>query len=123
MKKGIILICLTILFLSSCSKDSNQGFETKLEGVWLLQNISTGSKLTFESKNFTIQSGTVTIIGTFELNNNQMSGQVVSRSGAHNEGLQPDTFTGNVEIWNNKVTFTDFSGNWRGVFSTWYQKQ
>lgn len=121
--KNIILILTLVLFTISCSNDDNQNNQTELEGVWLLQNISTGAKLTFENNNFTIQSGTVTINGTFEISNNQMNGQVVSRSGANNGGLQPDDFTGNFDISNDRVTFTNFSGNWSAVFSTWYGRQ
>lgn len=44
--------------------------------------------------NFIIKYGTVTIIGTFKLINNQKSGQVVSRKRANNGGLQPDSFSG-----------------------------
>ena len=119
------------IFAISCSKSDNNSENnqatiqttTSLEGNWLLQNITSGAKLTFTGNNFTINSGTVIIKGTFTLVSNQMSGQVVSRSGANNGGLQPDTFTGNVSIANNKATFTNFSGNWNAVFSTWYGKQ
>jgi hypothetical protein len=117
------LICAIVLFTISCSNDDNQNNQTELEGVWLLQNITTGARLTFENSNFTIQSGTVTIRGTFEIQNNQLKGQVVSRTGANNGGLQPDNFTGNFDVSDDRVTFTNFSGNWRAVFSTWYGRQ
>lgn len=126
MKNFITLFISILIFcFSSCSSndDNNNKTSTSLEGNWLLQNIPTGAKLKFEGSNFTIKSGTVTIIGTFKLINNQMNGQVVSREGANNGGLQPDSFTGKVEISNNRATFTDFDGNWRAVFSTWYGKQ
>lgn len=125
----ITLLFITVSF-SSCSNDDIENQESSptqasslLEGNWLLQNIPNGAKLNFSNNSFTINSGTVTIKGSFTLINNQMKGQVVSRSGANNEGLQPDTFTGNVAILNNRITFTDFTGNWRAVFSTWYGKQ
>jgi hypothetical protein len=118
-----LLICAIVLFTISCSNDDNQNNQTELEGVWLLQNITTGARLTFENSNFTIQSGTVTIRGTFEIQNNQLKGQVVSRTGANNGGLQPDNFTGNFDVSDDRVTFTNFSGNWRAVFSTWYGRQ
>ena len=129
--KKLSLMLLIAVFTISCSKSDNNSTNnqaptqttTSLEGNWLLQNITSGAKLTFTGNNFTINSGTVTIKGTFTLVSNQMSGQVVSRSGNNNGGLQPDSFTGNVSILNNKVTFTNFSGNWLAVFSTWYGKQ
>ncbi len=52
-----------------------------------------------------------------------MNAVAVNRSGANNAGLQPNTFSGKIAIAGNKVTFTEFDGNWRAVFSTWYQKQ
>jgi hypothetical protein len=79
--------------------------------------------LTFEGQNWKLESGTVTITGTFTLSGNTMNAVAVNRSGANNAGLQPNTFTGNIAIAGNKVTFTEFDGNWRAVFSTWYQKQ
>lgn len=124
--KKLSLYCLLFIVIgfSSCSdNEKNSQTTTSLEGDWLLQNIPSGARLKFSNNNFTINSGTVTIIGTFTLTNTQMSGQVVSRSGANNGGLQPDTFTGNVSISDNRATFTDFSGNWRAIFSTWYGKQ
>lgn len=127
---AITLLLITVSF-SSCS--SNNDIENQessptqasslLEGNWLLQNIPNGAKLNFSNNNFTINSGSVIIKGTFTFTGNQMSGKVISRSGVNNEGLQPETFTGNVAILNNRVTFTDFTGNWRAVFSTWYGKQ
>ena len=132
--KKLSLIFLIFIATISCSKSENNEITsnsspaiiqttTSLEGNWLLQNIPNGAKLNFTNSNFTINSGTVTIKGTFTLINNQLNGQVVSRSGANNGGLQPDTFTGNVAILNNRATFTNFSGNWNAVFSTWYGKQ
>ncbi|KEY18715.1 hypothetical protein [Kaistella antarctica] len=128
MLKKILFFTIAILLIG-CGRDENQtnqtseNNETKLEGVWFLQNNSNGSKLTFEKSNFTIKSGTVTINGTFHILNNKITGQTISRSGANSNGLQPDNFTGNFEISNNRVTFTNFDGNWRAVFSTWYGKQ
>ena len=101
MIKKLLLYTIILLTLG-CSSDDNQGNQTELEGVWLLQNIPTGARLTFEKNNFTIQSGSVTINGTFEISNNQISGHLVSRSGENNEGLQPDNFTGDYEISNIK---------------------
>ncbi|TXD48161.1 MULTISPECIES: hypothetical protein [unclassified Polaribacter] len=121
MKK--ILICIIILFSISCSNNDIQNNQTELEGVWLLQNITNGAKLTFESKNFTIQSGSVTITGTFELSNSQINGKVVTRNGTSSNLLQPNTFTGNFEISNDRVTFSNFSGNWRAPFSSWYSRK
>jgi hypothetical protein len=122
MKKLIIYSILFIsTFFSSCS--DNETTTTSLEGTWLLQNISTGAKLTFQGQNWTLNSGTVTITGTFTLANNKMSGKAVTRTGASSNLLQPDTFTGNIAILNNKVTFTNFSGNWIYPFSSWYQKK
>ncbi len=125
--KHLLLSILLILILSSCSSsDDTQAPSqntTSLEGVWKLQNIQTGSKLTFEGQNWKLESGTVTITGTFTLSGNTMNAVAVNRSGANNAGLQPNTFTGNIAIAGNKVTFTNFSGNWYAVFSTWYQKQ
>ena len=123
---GVLLLSFTILFSCSSSNDDNQTPSqntTSLEGVWKLQNIQTGSKLTFEGQNWKLESGTVTITGTFTLSGNTMNAVAVNRSGANNAGLQPNTFTGNIAIADNKVTFTNFSGNWYAVFSTWYQKQ
>jgi hypothetical protein len=123
---GITIFFLILLF--SCS-NNNDEIQTpsqntsSLEGVWKLQNIQTGSKLTFEGQNWKLESGTVTITGTFTLSGNTMNAVAVNRSGANNAGLQPNTFTGNIAIAGNKVTFTNFSGNWYAVFSTWYQKQ
>jgi hypothetical protein len=119
---------LIFIIFSSCSNSNDDNQTTSqntssLEGVWKLQNIQTGSKLTFEGQNWKLESGTVTITGTFTLSGNTMNAVAVNRSGANNAGLQPNTFTGNIAIAGNKVTFTNFSGNWYAVFSTWYQKQ
>lgn len=125
MKKVLIYFVLFIAIGSSscCDSQTNSQNTTSIEGIWKLQNISTGAKLTFQGQNWTLKSGTVTIIGTFTLNKNQMSGKAVSRSGASSGLLKPDIFTGDVSISDNKVTFTNFSGNWRLPFSSWYQKQ
>lgn len=122
----VTLFLVTILFSCSNNNDDNQTSSqnsTSLEGIWKLQNIQSGSKLTFEGQNWKLESGTVTITGTFTLSGNTMNAVAVNRSGANNAGLQPNTFTGNIAIAGNKVTFTNFSGNWYAVFSTWYQKQ
>lgn len=126
MKK--LLLIFSLIFLSfnfsSCSSDDDGGQSiTALEGRWLLQNISSGSQLTFENNNFTIVSGSVKIMGTFTLIGNQMNGQVTTRSGSNSGALQPNTFNGNVSIVNNRAEFTNFNGNWIAVFSTWYGKQ
>ncbi len=128
MKTTFLISILLVAAFCSCSKnnDNTQATslnKTSLEGVWKLQNIPTGSRLTFEGQNWELVSGTVTITGTFTLNGNLMNAVAVSRTGANNAALQPNTFNGNVSISNNKVTFTNFSGNWNAVFSTWYQKQ
>jgi len=122
----VTLFLVTILFSCSNNNDDHQTSSqnsTSLEGIWKLQNIQSGSKLTFEGQNWKLESGTVTITGTFTLSGNTMNAVAVNRSGANNAGLQPNTFTGNIAIAGNKVTFTNFSGNWYAVFSTWYQKQ
>ena len=120
----VFLFVITLVTLScSSNSDSTNNTTTDLEGVWRLQNISTGAKLTFEGQNWKLNSGTVEMSGTFTLVGNLMSGQVDYRSGQGSDLIQPDTFTGNVEIENNKVTFTNFSGNWFAPFSSWYQKQ
>lgn len=122
----VALFSVTILFSCSNSNDDKQTSSqnsTSLEGVWKLQNIQSGSKLTFEGQNWKLESGTVTITGTFTLSGNTMNAVAVNRSGANNAALQPNTFTGNISIASNKVTFTNFTGNWYAVFSTWYQKQ
>lgn len=118
----IVLFIITTITLS-CSSDSTSNTTTDLEGVWRLQNIQSGAKLTFEGQNWKLNSGTVEMSGTFTLTNDLMSGQVDYRSGQGSDLIQPDTFTGNVDIENNKVTFTNFSGNWFAPFSSWYQKQ
>lgn len=125
MKKLSIysLLFIAISFSSCSNNQATSQTTTSLEGNWRLQNLAGGAKLTFQGQNWTLNSGTVTIKGTFTLSNNQMSGQVVSRSGVSSELLQPNTFTGNVVISNNRVTFTNFSGNWQYPFSTWYEKQ
>lgn len=122
------ILLLFIITLFSCSNNSNNSQTTTqntttLEGVWRLQNIQSGAKLTFQGQNWRLDSGSVIITGTFTLSNNQMNGIAITRSGTSSNLLQPDTFTGNVTILNNKVTFTNFSGNWIAPFSTWYQKQ
>lgn len=122
----VTVFLVTILFSCSNNNDDNQTSSqnsTSLEGIWKLQNIQSGSKLTFEGQNWKLESGTVTITGTFTLSGNTMNAVAVNRSGANNAGLQPNTFSGNIAIAGNKVTFTEFDGNWRAVFSTWYQKQ
>ena len=80
----------SVLSFSSCSSDDNKNINTvtSLEGDLLLQNIWSGTKLTFTGNNFIINSGTVTINGTFKLINNLMSGQVVNREGALKEVLE-----------------------------------
>ena len=118
----IVLFIITTITLS-CSSDSTSNTTTDLEGIWRLQNIQSGAKLTFEGQNWKLNSGTVEMSGTFTLTNDLMSGQVDYRSGQGSDLIQPDTFTGNVDIENNKVTFTNFSGNWFAPFSSWYQKQ
>jgi hypothetical protein len=127
-----VLIIFTVIF-QSCKKDettsksssNNQtNANTALEGSWLLQNISGGSRITFAGSVFTIVSGTVTIQGTFTYVNTVMTCSVTSRSGANSGALTPDNFTGNATLSSNGniVTFTNFSGNWTAVFSTWYGK-
>lgn len=126
MKKILLLFVFVLpILLTSCSNSDgvNKEETTLLEGNWLLQNIPTGAKLNFMGNNFIIKSGTVTITGTFELSKNIMRGKVVKREGSNNGGLQPDSFTGNVEVSSDRVIFTNFDGNWRGVFSTWYGKR
>ena len=118
----IVLFIITTITLS-CSSDSASNTTTDLEGIWRLQNIQSGAKLTFEGQNWKLNSGTVEMSGTFTLTNDLMSGQVDYRSGQGSDLIQPDTFTGNVDIENNKVTFTNLSGNWFAPFSSWYQKQ
>lgn len=122
----ICLIGLSLLFSCKNNDDDiefvNQN-STPLEGVWKLQNIPSGSRLTFEKQNWKLESGTVRITGTFTLSGNTINAVVVNRSGSGSSALQPDEFTGNIAIEGNKVTFTNFSGNWYAVFSTWYQKQ
>ena len=123
-KLFLVSLFFITITLSSCSSDSNTNNQsTPLEGVWKLQNASSGAKLTFEGQDWELRSGTVVITGTFTLTDNVMSAIAVSRSGGNSGALQPNTFTGNISISNNKVTFTNFSGNWYAVFSTWYQKQ
>lgn len=127
---SIFIICG--LLICSCednsappaSSNNNNGGNnsTPLEGIWLLQNIQNGARLTFQGQNWRIDSGTVTITGTFTVTNDLMNCVVLTRSGANNGGLQPDTFSGNFSISNNVVTFTNFTGNWYAVFSTWYVK-
>ncbi|AFR36400.1 hypothetical protein [Riemerella anatipestifer] len=123
---GLSLLCLTTLFSCKNNDDDiefvNQN-STPLEGVWKLQNIPSGSRLTFEKQNWKLESGTVRITGTFTLSGNTINAVVINRSGSGSSALQPDAFTGNIAIEGNKATFTNFSGNWYAVFSTWYQKQ
>ncbi len=88
-----------------------------------MQNLTGGVQLKFQGQNWTLKSGTVTINGTFTLSNNVLNAIAVTRSAAVNNTLQPDAFSGNVAIEGNKVTFTNFTGNWYAVFATWYQKQ
>ncbi|USL96294.1 hypothetical protein D1J36_004110 [Riemerella anatipestifer] len=107
----------------SCKNNDDDIESTPLEGVWKLQNIPSGSRLTFEKQNWKLESGTVRITGTFTLSGNTINAVVVNRSGSGSSALQPDEFTGNIAIEGNKATFTNFSGNWYAIFSTWYQKQ
>lgn len=126
MKKVITIFLFVFTLVNlSCSSDNNStnNTTTDLEGVWKLQNISSGAKLTFEGQNWKLNSGTVEMSGTFTLVGDLMNGQVDFRSGQGSDLIQPDTFTGNVNIEDNKVYFTDFSGNWFAPFSSWYQKQ
>lgn len=118
----IVLFIITTITLS-CSTDSTSNTTTDLEGVWRLQNIPSGAKLTFEGQNWKLNSGTVEMSGTFTLTGDVMNGQVDYRSGQGSDLIQPDTFTGNVNIEGNKVYFTNYSGNWFAPFSSWYQKQ
>lgn len=124
-KISIIILLISIILTLSCSSDSNptSNVVSDLEGVWRLQNISSGAKLTFEGQNWKLNSGTVEMSGTFTLVGDSMNGQVDFRSGQGSDLIQPDTFTGNVNIEDNKVYFTNFSGNWIAPFSSWYQKQ
>lgn len=122
MKNSILVFILIIFFSCSKSTDNNQ-ITTSLEGNWLLQNIPNAAKLTFQGQNWMLNSGSVTIKGTFKITNNKMNGIATSRSGISSDLLQPDNFTGNISISNNIVTFTNFSGNWFAAFSSWYGKQ
>ena len=128
-----LLLLFFVLIFQACKKDetasksnsNNQAnANTALEGTWLLQNISTGSKITFAGNVFTIISGTVTIQGTFTYVNTTMTCSVTSRAGTNSGALTPDNFTGNATLSNNGtiVSFTNFTGNWYDVFSTWYGK-
>jgi hypothetical protein len=123
MIKKIFIYTILLLVLSCSNDDDNQNNQSNLEGVWLLQNIPTGAKLTFQGQNWILNSGTVEMSGTFSLVGNSMSGKVENRSGLGSNLIQPDSFTGVVEIENSKATFTNFSGNWRAPFSSWYGKQ
>jgi hypothetical protein len=133
----LIKTCFTSLMLffifsfSSCEDDSNErpasqpnpNAPTALEGSWLLQNIPTGSRLSFSGNVFTINSGTVIITGNFTYIGTSFNGTVTGRSGAYSNALSPDNFTGIAEVYGDSiVTFTNFSGNWYDVFSTWYGK-
>lgn len=127
MKKLILVfIAISSIAFSSCSNsddsntDNHGAGKTSLQGTWLLENNTHLVKLTFEGNNFTINSGTAIVKGTYTLVNNQMTGQLMS---TNYESLKPNTFTGNVSISNNRVTFTNFSGNWYAIFSSWYEKQ
>jgi hypothetical protein len=128
-----LILLFFVLIFQACKKDetasksssSNQtNSPSALEGSWLLQNISSGSRITFTGNVFTINSGTVVIQGTFTYVNTTMNCVVTSRSGANSGSLTPDNFTGNATLSNNGtiVTFTNFTGNWYAVFSTWYWK-
>ena len=125
--KHLLSSILLILILSSCSSsDDTQAPSqntTSLEGVWKLQNIQTGAKLTFQGQNWRLDSGTDSIIGTFTVSGNTLSGVAVTRNGASAQLIQPDNFLGNFTIANNRVTFTNFQGYWVAPFSSWYQKQ
>lgn len=140
MKDKSLLILILILFtiaFTSCEDDANDIVPTtqnlpiqnpaatsKLNGNWLLQNLATGSSLSFNDTSFTMYSGTVTITGTYSLTGMNFSGMVTSRLGANSAALAPDHFTGIVAFSSNDsvVTFTNFTGNWYAVFSTWYKK-
>ena len=125
--KHLLSSILLILILSSCiGSDDTQARSqntTSLEGVWKLQNIQTGAKLTFQGQNWRLDSGTDSIIGTFTVSGNTLSGVAVTRNGASAQLIQPDNFLGNFTIANNRVTFTNFQGYWVAPFSSWYQKQ
>lgn len=125
MKKILYLIFIfNCTIFSSCNdSNDNENQNTILEGVWKLQNIPNGTKITFENQNWKLESGNVIITGEFSITGNQINAEALNRYGTNNEVLQPNTFTGNFQISNNKVNFTNFSGNWYGVFSSWYQKQ
>ncbi|QYS87169.1 hypothetical protein JJC03_04270 [Flavobacterium oreochromis] len=132
MRKKISIIFIPVflffILIVSCSKDNNQepltngSTMTAIEGVWRLQNLSGGSKLIFNGSNFTIESGTVVMKGNFTLDGKQIKGVATSRSGAGSDWLKPNDFVADYVISGNKVTFSNYSGNWI-LFSSWYQKQ
>lgn len=129
MKKVIIfgLLILTIGTVS-CSKDSSISeqpiiISNSLEGVWRLQNLQSATKLTFSGQNFTLDSGTVTIKGVFQISGGTLQGTVTSRQGTSSDLVQPDVFIGDFTLTGNTVSFNNFNGNWRVPFSSWYQRQ
>lgn len=130
MKKIIILglSIFTINFIS-CTKDSSETTNItniivgKLDGTWVFQNQQPNLKLIFKDQNFTLKTGTISIKGVFQVVNNHFQGTVTSREGASSDFIQPDAFSGDVEIVGNKVAFSKFTGNWALPFSSWYQRQ
>lgn len=119
----LFLLMSVSLQLSSCNNDDTSA--SVLEGVWRLQGNSNLSKVTFSGNQFIMESGTVTITGTFTLTENVISCSVTRREGAGSNFSQPDDFTGNYELDQNGniLYFTNFSGNWRAPFSSWYFKE
>ena len=129
MKKIIILgLILLTIGSTSCTKDSIEqptiiNNTTALEGTWVFQNQQPNLKLIFAGDTFTLKTNTIAIKGVFQITNNHFTGSVTSREGVSSDFIQPDRFTGDFVISGNKVTFTNFTGNWQLPFSSWYQKQ
>lgn len=122
MKKLTLLLFSAVLLLS-CSADEINETRTDLEGVWRLQNIQSGAKLTFEGNSWKLESGTAEMSGTFTLVGGEMAGEVIYREGQGSDLINPDNFTGGVDVEGDIVYFTNFSGDWRAPFSSWYKKQ
>lgn len=116
MKK--ILFSLLFLSLFSCKSEENFT-EEQLSGTWKL-----GDKtLTFINTNFQYKYNDVLIGGYFTISDNIFEGLTVIKRGQGSSDIGPEIFSGTINISEDKLIFSNFTGTWNTVFYSSYKKE
>ena len=121
MKKLLLVLFSTVLLLSCSVDEMNE--TTALEGRWRLLNNPSLTIITFEGQNWKVDSHTVDITGTFTISGDTFTATALERNGSGSNIYPLETFSGKAVVDGDMVTFSEFSGNWRDIFSSWYKKQ